>query len=355
MPLLRKPDWSRRQALCLLSGAIGSLTLHACGQSSESGSTSSSPSTAASNPTSASLAMVTWIGYSPIYIAKEKGFYQDFGLDLKIQVFNSGSEAIAAFSAGRTDGLSLVPSEAVTVAARGKDYRVVYVIDTSNGGDGILARKSIPDIASFKGKQIAVEKGGVSHFFLLQAMADVGLKESDVTLVNLAPDAAAAAYQAGKVDIAVSYAPFLFTANEGQKDGRIIYDSSMLKTPTAIADLIIFDTAFTQKQPGAIEAFIRGNLKGLDFLKTNPQEGLAIAAKQLGLTPAELEGQLKGVKLADLDSNVQMLSKPDSNLYVLKPMTDLVGFLKNQGQIDKDPSLSSILEPKFVLDVQAKP
>lgn len=355
MPLPIKPDWSRRQSLYLLSGAIGSLTLHACGQSSESGSTSSSPSTAASNPTSASLAMVTWIGYSPIYIAKEKGFYQDFGLDLKIQVFNSGSEAIAAFSAGRTDGLSLVPSEAVTVAARGKDYRVVYVIDTSNGGDGILVRKNIPDIAAFKGKQVAVETGGVSHFFLLQAMTDAGLQESDVTLVNLAPDAAAAAYQAGKVDIAVSYAPFLFTANAAQTDGRILYDSSMLKTPTAIADLIVFDTAFAQKQPAAIEAFIRGSLKGLDFLKTNPQEGLDISAKQLGVTAAELEEQLKGVKLADLDANVQMLNQPDSNLYVLKPMTELVSFLKTQGQIDQSPDLSNILEPKFVLDIQAKP
>jgi len=77
----------------------------------------SSPSTTAGGSTSASLATVTWSGYSPIYIAQEQGFYQDFGLELKIQVFNSGSEAIAAFSAGRTDGLSLVPSEAVTVAA----------------------------------------------------------------------------------------------------------------------------------------------------------------------------------------------------------------------------------------------
>ncbi|NEQ27793.1 MAG: ABC transporter substrate-binding protein, partial [Microcoleus sp. SIO2G3] len=202
--------------------------------------------------------------------------------------------------------------------------------------------------AAFKGQQIAVEQGGVSHFFLLQAMAEAGLKESDVTLVNLAPDAAAAAYQAGRVDIAVSYAPFLFTANEAQKDGRIIYDSSKLKIPTAIADLIVFDTPFTEQNPTAIEAFIRGNLKGLEFLNSNRQEGLAIAAEQLGLSPTELDEQLKGVKLADAQANLEMLGDPNSNLYLLTPLNDLASFLQTQGKIQQPPSFSNSLEPKFV-------
>lgn len=336
--------WNRRQVLYLLSGAIGGLTLHACGRSTES----AAPTTATTPALSASLGTVTWIGYTPIYIAQEKGFYQEQGLDLKIQVFNSGSEAIAAFAAGRTDGLSLVPSEAVQLAANGKDYRVIYVIDTSNGADGILARKSITSIADFKGKQIAVEKGGVSHFFLLQVMTEAGLKESDVSLVNLDPSAAAAAYQAGKVDVAVTYAPFLFTSNQAQSDGRIIYDSSKLSTPTAIADLLIFDTKFIGQNPQAIEAFIKGNVKALEFFNSNRQEGLEIASKQLGLKPAELDEQLKGVRLMDLPSNVKMLSDPASNLYMLKPLTAMVDFLKGQGQINKTPDVSGVLEPKFV-------
>lgn len=335
-------QWQRRQILYLLSGAIGSVALHSCASSSsDAGSSPAAESTA-------SVAIVTWIGYAPLYVAQEKGFYKEFGLNLTMQTFASGAEAIAAFTAGRTDGLSNVPSEAITIAANGKDFRIVYVVDTSNGGDGILARNKITDIAAFKGQKIAVEQGGVSHFFLLQAMAEAGLKESDVTLVNLAPDAAAAAYQAGKVDIAVSYAPFLFTANDAQKDGRIIYDSSKLKIPTAIADLLVFDTQFVSQNPQAIEAFIRGNLKGLEFLNSNREEGLAIASKQLGVTAAELDEQLKGVKLADLQANIEMLSNPNSNLYLLKPLDELASFLKTENKIEQVPNMSNSLEPKFV-------
>ncbi|NJN86869.1 MAG: ABC transporter substrate-binding protein [Leptolyngbyaceae cyanobacterium SL_7_1] len=348
MPLTRSFNyWNRRQFLYFLSAVTGSVALHGCNQS-----TGSTPG--AGDRLAASVGIVTWIGYTPIYIAKAKGFYEELGLDLDLKVFNSGAEAIAAFTAGQIDGLSLVPSEAVTVAANGTDYRVVYVVDTSNGGDGILARNSIKDVAAFADKQIAVEQGGVSHFYLLEVMNEQGLQESDVTLVNLTPDAAAAAYQAGKVDIAVTYAPFLFTANEAQKDGRILHDSSQLTTPTAIADLIIFDTDFIATNPEAVKVFIQANFKGLEFFQTHQQEGLAIAAENLGVTPGELAEQIKGVRLADLADNISMLNDPTSNLYLLTPLNSMVSFLENQEQIDQSPDLSNILDPQFVLAIQSQ-
>jgi NitT/TauT family transport system substrate-binding protein len=345
-PVSQAGSFNRRQALFLLSGLAGGLALHGC--------TSSAPSatSASDQPVSASLGMVTWIGYAPIYVAKAKGFYEEFGLNLDLKVFNSGAEAIAAFTAGQVNGLSLVPSEAVTLAANDKDFRVIYVVDTSNGGDGILARNSIKTIADLKGQSIAVETGGVSHFFLLEVLAEAGLSESDVTLINLTPDAAAVAYQAGKADVAVTYAPFLFTANDAQPDGRILYDSSQLKSPTAIADLIVFDTQFIQTTPKALEAFVKANLKGLELLNSNPTEALPIAAKELGLTPEELQEQLKGVKLSDIQANVEMLSNPSSNLYVLTPLESMSSFLKAQGQISDAPDLSDKLDPQFVLAAQ---
>lgn len=345
--------WNRRQFLYLAAGALGGATLHACAQTSQQTTTAPSeaatPSGATPTASSASVAIVTWIGYTPIYIAQAKGFYKELGLDLDLKNFSSNPEARTAFAAGQVDGLSTVPSEAVLLASNGKDYRVPYVVDTSNGGDGILARKKIADVAAFKGQKIAVEKNGVSHFFLLEVLSDAGLSEKDVQLIDLPPDAAAAAYQTNKVDIAVTYAPFLFTSNEAQPDGRIIFDSSMLKLPTAIADVILFDTAFTQQNPAAVQAFVQGSAKGLEFLNTNRQEGLEIAGKELSLKPDELEEQLKGVRLASLEDNVNMLNNPDSNLYLLKPFSNLVGFMSEMGQIKTEPDTSKLLEPQFVV------
>ena len=256
--------WTRRQALWLMSGLSGSLALHACTQQTQtSSSTAQSTGAASTEPTSATSGSTLWIGYTPLYIALSKGFFQEGGLKLDYKDFSSGNDVNAAFGAGRIDGQANVTSEVVTMAARGIDCRIVMAADNSLGGDGILARNNIADIKDFKGKQIAAEEGSVSHFFLLQVLKSAGLSSNDVKIINVTPDAAAAAYQAGRTDIAVTYSPFLQKANEAQKDGRIIYDTS--KMPTAIVDVYLFSTKFIEANPEATKAFVQGILKGLKF------------------------------------------------------------------------------------------
>lgn len=151
--------WTRRQALWLMSGLSGSLALHACTQQTQtSSSTAQSTEAASTEPVSATSGGTIWIGYTPLYIALEKGFFQEGGLKLDYKDFSSGNDVNAAFGAGRIDGQGNVTSQAVTLAAKGIDYRIIMAADNSLGGDGILARNNIADIKDFKGKQIAAEE-----------------------------------------------------------------------------------------------------------------------------------------------------------------------------------------------------
>jgi NitT/TauT family transport system substrate-binding protein len=293
-----------------------------------------------------SLGITTWIGTTPLYIAQEKGFYKELGLNVTIQVFQTVAQGFPAFTAGQLDGLAPVTSEVVSLAAKGVDFKVVMVEDTSLGADMILACNSVASIADFKGRKIGVELGGIGHFFVLQVLATAGLTEADVELVNTPPDAAAAAYQSGSLDIVYSYSPFSDQANAAQPDGRIIFSSKEM--PTAIADLYVFRTEFIQQSPEAVSAFVKGTLKGLDFLTTNRQEGLEIMAKQLEITPEERDTQLQGIQMPDLATNVEMLANPDSDLYLMQPMSDLATFLKDQGQIEEIPDLSTVIDPQFL-------
>lgn len=328
---------TRRQALWLIAGVAGGALLHACIQSSPKST---------DNTLSASMGLLTWVGLTPLYIAVEKGFFKQQGLNLDIKIFSANADSNAAFAAGRLHGIAPVTSEAVLIAAQGKDFRIIMIQDISLGADGILARKSIADIKNLKGKRIGVDKGSVSHFFLLQVLSEAGLSEKDVTLVAMTPEAAAAAYQTGKIEAAVTYSPFLEQANAEQKDGRVIYDSA--KMPGAIADLFAFDTKFLEANPQAGYAFVSGVLKGLDFLNKNRSEGLAIAAQRLNIKPEELDKNLKLLKLPDLPSNLDMLTNPQSQLYLGKYLQEIGKFLLSQKQISKLPDLSKLIEPKYL-------
>lgn len=341
------PRWTRRQALWFMAGAVGSIGLQACAQSGQSGSSSdSSEASESSGLTPATFSNTLWIGNVPLYIALEKGFFREEGLDLQVRTFGTSAEGFPGFIDGQIQGATPVTSEAISLASKGADYRIVAVMDASNGADAILARNSIADIADFKGKEIAVEKGGVGHFFVLQVLAEAGLTEDDVTIISTTPDAAAAAYQAGNVEIAYSYPPYVEEVNAAQPDGRIIYDTS--KMPTAIADLYAFNQQFIETNPEAVQAFVNGVFKGLAFLNTNREEALSIAAARLNLEPQEVEAQLKGVRLIDLPTNLEMLGDSQSELYLPRTMETMAEFLKAQGQIDNTPDMTQFIDLQFL-------
>ena len=118
--------------------------------------------------------------------------------------------------------------------------------------------------------------------------------------------------------------------------------------PTAIIDLYLFDTQFIEENSAAIEAFVRGVFQGLEFLETNRDEGLAIAAKKLGTTPEALAADLEGITFPDIQTNLEMLGDPNSDLYLLNPLNAMGEFMVSQKKISKVPDFSKVLEPRFV-------
>lgn len=330
----------RRRVLQLLAGASGAALLHACNADSNTAESTE-------GNMSLTLGSIPWVGQVPMYIAQDKGFYEDEGLDFELRLFGSGNEYISAFLSNQLDAVSPVTSEAVLMKAQGKDYRIVMVQDNSVGIDGILARDSIESIEDFKGKEVAVETSAVGYFFLLQVLKEAGLSKDDITAINTEPSAAAAAFQSNNVDIAVTYAPFLQEAADAVPDGRIIYDSSQM--PTAISDLYIFDTAYAEQNPAAVQAFVNATLRGLEYLKENPEEGAEIGATALEMDVADLQSDLEGIKLPDRAENLEMLAQPTSGLYLGGPLEDLADFLLSEDQIEQDPGdFSSLIDPQFI-------
>ena len=339
----------RRHLLQILAGASGAAVLHACTPSStnSSGESASEGTSESGNAMSMTMGSISWVGQVPIYIAQDQGFYEEEGLDFSLRIFGAGGEYMSAFLSNQLDGVSPVSSEAIIMKAQGKDFKIVLVQDSSLGGDGILAKDSIASIADFKGKKVAVDTSGVSYFFLLQVLKEAGLSKDDITAVNTEPSAAAAAFQSNNVDIAVTYAPYLSEADEAVPDGRVIYDSSQM--PTAIADLYLFDTAYIESNPEAVQAFVNATMKGLQYLQDNPEKGIAIGAAALEMEPEDLASDLKGFQLPDKETNLQMLAQPESDLYLATTLQELADFLLAEEQIEtKLDGMDSLLDPQFI-------
>ena len=320
----------KKNLALLTAGALVCAAMSGCGGSS-SGSTAAAASAAAETAAAETTAAATtaaessasessgasgdamydgkvilghssWIGYVPLNIADDMGFFDNHGADVDIQAFESKADSRAAVAAGRIQGMSTTLDAHVMSVSSGMDIQVVLAEDTSSGGDGICALKSIPDFPSLKGHTIAMDTtGGASYFWTLYLMKQNNMKLEDVTVQNMSSGDAGAAFVAGQVDAAATWEPWLSRAKETE-NGTVLVDSS--DYPGIIVDALAMDSNFVKQYPGTVKAIVQGWYDALDYIKTNPEDAYKIMMKYTGDETTEaLEGELAGVTFYDKAAN----------------------------------------------------
>src|SRR6516165_4068649 len=87
------------------------------------------------------IAHSTWVGYGPLYIARDKGFFKNHGVDVELTVIEEPKERFPAMLAGRIDMIASTVDTAILYLKKPDDFKYVVAIDDSNGGDGVVAKK----------------------------------------------------------------------------------------------------------------------------------------------------------------------------------------------------------------------
>src|SRR5438067_5517622 len=200
------------------------------------------------------IASSTWTGYAVIYIANTKETWKSHGLDVKFSDVEDPNDRLIALAAGRLEGMASTVDAFARQQSNGVAAVEVFPIDASVGGDGILAKNTIQTVADLKGKTIGVNQGSVSEWFLAQVLEKNGMHLSDVKETNMTSGAAGAAFVASKIDVAVTWEPWLSKA-KARTDGHVLVSSA--KYPDLIMDSFAFRTDFVQKYPDTVKDFMK--------------------------------------------------------------------------------------------------
>lgn len=249
------------------------------------------------------IAHSTWVGYGPLYIAQDKGFFKKHGVDVELIVMEEPKERFPAMRAGRIDMIASTVDTALLYLKKPDDFQYLVAIDDSNGGDGIVATKDIKSLADLKGKKVAFSDGSVSQFYLNVLLAKAGMKESDFTPVNMSAGDAGAAFVASKVDAAVTWEPWL-TKGKKTENGHLLVDSST--TPGLITDVVITTKEFVAKRSKDAKGVVDAWNDAVAFQRSNPDEANQIMAKGVGgwlKDPKVFAETLTGIKFYGADDN----------------------------------------------------
>jgi len=173
--------------------------------------------------------------------------------------------------------------------------RVYQQIDWSNGGDGIVVRDAIKDVADLRGKTVVLAQNSPSHYFLLNVLLNGGVQPSEVKM-KFTQDAfqAAAAFNQNK-DIAavVTWAPDIYNLTKAGMGNKML-----VSTATAnklIADVWFARADFARDNPEIIEGLVRGILDATDELSkddTKKGEVAKLMDNFYGLPPGTGQGML---------------------------------------------------------------
>lgn len=282
---------SRRRALWLMGGLAGGLALHGCTQSSSTSTTGS--------PTQPLISGVNpWPGYAGHYVALAKDFFNAQGVPVQEVFFQSASESITSFLAGRIDMAWLTSGDAIQTVEKDPTIRIIYVVDYSNGSDGIIAR-GVSSPADMKGKTIARENILFQNVLLRAYLAKGGLTEADVVIRDMTAGDAAAAFAAKRVDAAVTYEPWMTKAAK-DGGGEVIFNT---KDTNLISDVIATRQKTIQTRKADLQAYLKAVDQAVKLVNAGDAEAIKITAGKLGVSEAEAKAQIAGVKIFDIEMN----------------------------------------------------
>lgn len=222
---------------------------------------------------------------APLYVGKDKKFYEKYGLDVQLILVNSGSLVAQMFASGELQMTANAPASLVNLAATGE--KISFFLGLSNTSPfTVVTQPNLRRADDLKGKRIGTARfGGSSHISALIALEHLklDLKRDKIVLIQTGvdPDRMVAletkAIDAGmlqrvatKVMVGKGYYPLL-----NMLQAKIPYQNTGL---TVKKD-------YAAANPKVIDGFTRATIEayGYIFKKENKQAVKEVLARNLRL------------------------------------------------------------------------
>ncbi len=278
------------------------------------------------------LAHSTWVGYGPLFIAQEKGYFAEEGVEVELINMEDVKIRFPALAAGKIDALVTTVDTMLNFLSEEQSYRYLFALDDSRGGDGIVARKEIETVADLEGRTVGYTEGSVSQFFLGVLLKQAGLKLSDVKSQNMTAGDAGAAFVAGRLDAAVTWEPWL-TRGKQAPHGHLLVDSSA--TPGLIVDVAVTTPEKLEARRADLRAVYRAWIRAVEFQKANKEEADEIMARGVGgwlEDPAVFKETRAGIGYYDRAMNEAYFGTPDKPGQIVETITNAIELGREIGQ-----------------------
>jgi NitT/TauT family transport system substrate-binding protein len=282
------------------------------------------------------------VQYAPFYVAAEKGYYQEAGLEVEFD-YSSETDGIALVGANNLP--FTVASGEQVLLARAQGLPVTYVMSWWQGYPvGVVAKadQAIKTPQDLAGKRIGLPGTyGASYIGLRALLAVADLQESDVTLDSIGFNQveALAADQNDAVVIYVNNEPIQLQAKGYEVDVIRVDDY----VPLASNGLVTNESTIAEN-PDLVRRMVQATLRGIADTLADPDEAFEICKKYVeNLAQAD-----QSVQKAVLAASIEFWRNEPLGISDPEAWENMQEVLLNMGLLNQSLDLESVFTNEFI-------
>jgi NitT/TauT family transport system substrate-binding protein len=237
------------------------------------------------------LSFTPFAAHIPIYVAKEKGYYSQAGLDVQILPGRGSSFAAMTVGSGKEEFGIADAAAVVTTRAQGVPIVALANLQQDNGVALFATESSgITVPAQLKDRNVGVFTGSTTTIFLQALLKKNGLTMDDIKPVTVRSGTDLPLVLSGKIDAEVT------VYNNELVAWRIEHPELKLRHWTMSS--LGFDTPgyaivtsedLLKQKPQLVKAFKDATIKGIDYSVSNPGEAVQMLTKAVPELKVEIE------------------------------------------------------------------
>lgn len=277
--------------------------------------------------------------YAPMYVAIEKGYFKEQGIDLELVTGFGADKTMTALLSGEADIGFMGPETTVYACNEGAtDLVVNFAQLTQRAGNFLVGREADDTFAweKLKGKDVLGGRdGGMPEMVFEYILKKNGIDPAADLNIDKSIDfgSTAAAFSGGQADYSVEFEPGA-TALEQEGDGFVV---ASLGVDSGYVPYTAFSAkdSYMKEHPEVVKGFVAALKKGMEYVYSHTPEEVAEAiAPQFKDTDQATMAIIIG-RYADQDTWKQDLVFEEDAYRLLLDILDEAGQLSARPEYEK--------------------
>ena len=278
--------------------------------------------------------------YMPLYVAVDRGFFKEQGLDVKLVSTGGDEKTFMSVSTGNAQFGVSDPTFAAIARTRGQGGKVVAGIVRGVPFWVITFNKEIKKIdnaAGFKGYRIATYTAPSTSYAVMKNILLNNGHPVDAKIVQGAFGTLLALLKANQADMALEIEPMVSIATH--QGARVVYSPASILGDFAFTGLTVSDDYYN-KHPDEIKSAVKAISEAMNFIQKDFDGTLAVAKKEF---PEVEESVLKEA----LKRLIQEGTIPKSPVLTKDAWDRAIALRKQLGDLHGEGSFKDNVEMKF--------